>query len=298
MLPCLVQVEQELKRAIEQLIEKRTGRKFYIQNFGSSHGGCIHQSGVCSDGRQQYFIKLNTADCIEQFEAEADGLLGLSEAKAIRVPRVIGHGVAGEQAFLVMEALDISGQAPKDGWKMMGQQLAMMHRHVGGGYGWHRSNFIGSTTQTNQSHVTWADFFVQERVKPQFELAEKNGHYFERVEVLVERAEEILNGHEPESSLLHGDLWSGNAAFTQEGEPVIYDPAVYRGDRECDIAFSEFFGGFSPEFYQAYNEVFPMDAEYPKRRDLYNLYHVLNHANLFGGGYIHQAQMIMDEIAG
>ena len=160
--------------------------------------------------------------------------------------------------------------------------LAKLHRTTGPRFGWHRDNWIGGTPQTNTWHDGWAGFFRECRIEPQLALARKNGYP-------LTFSSDLLRGHEPRPSLLHGDLWSGNAGFIDEG-PVIFDPAVYYGDREADLAMTELFGGFPLEFYAAYEKAYPLDAGYEQRKHLYNLYHLLNHLNLFGSGYLAQVE--------
>jgi fructosamine-3-kinase len=159
--------------------------------------------------------------------------------------------------------------------------LAAAHRSTGPRFGWQRDNYIGSTPQRNGWCDTWAQFWIERRMRPQLELAKRNGFDLPFPE------SSVLEHHKPAPSLLHGDLWSGNAGFTPEG-PAVFDPAVYYGDREADLAMTELFGGFPREFYRAYNEAWPLEAGYQRRKHLYNLYHLLNHLNLFGGGYLAQ----------
>jgi len=290
-------MDPELAERIALLVERATGEVFRPRSFEACHGGCIHQAGICRDDRRSFFIKCNEASVEPQFAAEADGLKALRAAAAVRVPEVIGHGLAGSRAVLVLEALEM-GPGSAKGWRRMGEELAALHRVQGDSHGWARDNFVGTTPQSNRCHRRWASFFVEERLRPQFELACLKGMPFPGREGLLERAGGLLEDHEPAPSLLHGDLWSGNVGFLSTGQPVIFDPAVYHGDRECDLAFSEFFGGFPPEFYGAYQAAYPLSSGYPQRRDLYNLYHVLNHANLFGGGYVAQAAGMMRAITG
>jgi fructosamine-3-kinase len=178
----------------------------------------------------------------------------------------------------------------------LGRMLAGLHSVRGEYFGWRRKNYIGSTPQLNRRATTWGDFWRDARLRPQIELARRNGlgrNLLEKAERLVEAVPKLLAGHSPSASQLHGDLWGGNAGFLPGGEPVIFDPAVYWGDREADLAMTELFGGFPPEFYRAYDEVAPRDAGYGTRKTLYNLYHVLNHANLFGGGYASRAERMI-----
>jgi len=198
-----------------------------------------------------------------------------------------------------MECLELGHGGHGDDWAAMGRMLAAVHRATGSRYGWRRDNFIGSAPQCNREHDDWTAFWRDMRLLPQLEAAERNGlgaRLIDSGRKLAGSLSRLLAGHAPQASLLHGDLWSGNAAFLAGGAPVVFDPAVYRGDREADLAMTELFGGFPRAFYAAYADAWPIDAGYAMRRDLYNLYHVLNHANLFGGGYAAQAQSMIGRL--
>jgi len=184
----------------------------------------------------------------------------------------------------VLEFLPLQ-RGTKKPWQLMGEQLADLHRHTSpdGRFGWHRDNYIGATPQANGWKESWAEFWLERRLRPQLELAGRNGFVLEAPPL------GLLDGHEPKPCLLHGDLWSGNAGFTLQG-PVVFDPAVYYGDREADLAMTELFGGFPREFYEAYQEAYPLENGYELRKQLYNLYHLLNHLNLFGAGYLAQVK--------
>jgi fructosamine-3-kinase len=174
-----------------------------------------------------------------------------------------------------------------------------MHRVTGRSFGWRRDNTIGSTPQPNTPGNDWIAFWREQRLGFQLRLAERNGlssALQAKGERLLERLEAFFRGYAPAPSLLHGDLWGGNHGYTVSGEPVVFDPAVYYGDREADLAMTELFGGFGAGFYAAYKEVWPLDSGYAVRKQLYNLYHVLNHANLFGGGYASQAEAMMERL--
>ena len=174
-----------------------------------------------------------------------------------------------------------------------------MHRVTSDQFGWYRDNTIGSTEQKNRHEADWVIFWGEYRLRFQLDLAVARGagsRSMDRGYRLIECLADFMGGHEPEPSLLHGDLWSGNYAFTRAGEPTIFDPAVYYGDREAELAMTELFGGFSRDFYAAYRQAWPLDAGYSTRKKLYNLYHVLNHFNLFGGGYLSQAQGMIDAL--
>jgi fructosamine-3-kinase len=226
------------------------------------------------------FLKLNQPKYADAFAAEADGLAALKEAGA-HAPQPLAHGIAGGKAYLLLEYVELSG---KRDFAALGRMLAAVHRKVESRFGWARDNYIGATPQANGWCSDWAQFWLERRLRPQLALAEGNG--FSLKANLDAR---LLEGHQPQASLLHGDLWSGNIGFTAEG-PVIFDPAVYYGDREADLAMSELFGGFPREFYDAYREAFPLREGYERRKPLYNLYHLLNHLNLFGGGYLAQVE--------
>ena len=224
------------------------------------------------------------------FEAEADGLAELREAGEVRVPDVIDCGVMNGEAYIDLERLELKRPAP-DTERLFGEQLACLHRHTKPEYGWFRDNTIGLTPQINTLCDDWIGFFRKHRLGYQVELAIDNGYGADIAEPggrLCENLAALFNGYEPEASLLHGDLWGGNWGAVG-AEPVIFDPAVYYGDRESDIAMTMLFGGFGRAFYDAYESAWPMASGHADRLKLYKLYHVLNHLNLFGRGYLSQA---------
>jgi protein-ribulosamine 3-kinase len=250
-----------------------------IQSFARAGGGCIHECYRVTIQGEACFLKTNDPGQADAFAAEADGLQAL-RAAGMRAPEPHSHGIAGGRAYLLMEYLDLGG--PSD-FAALGRMLALAHQRPGPRFGWQRDNYIGTTAQRNAWAHDWSEFWMERRMRPQIELARRKGF---AVDVPETR---ILKNHRPAPSLLHGDLWSGNAGFTAQG-PVVFDPAVYFGDREADLAMTELFGGFPREFYAAYDEVFPLDAGYEQRKPLYNLYHLLNHLNLFGRGYLGQVE--------
>jgi fructosamine-3-kinase len=253
-------------------------------------GGCIHRSYVI-ESAPPFFVKVNHASYADVFDAEWDSLKALAACSAIRVPCPLLRGTIGEESFLVLEYLPLHG-GTTESWQLLGEQLADLHRATSddGQFGWHRYNFIGATPQQNPWHTDWIHFWREERLEFQLQLAADKGLRFEGSDKLLDRLDSFFTGYIPAPSLLHGDLWSGNVSFIEERQPVIYDPACCFGDRECDLAFTEMFGGFPREFYEAYDNAWPRDPGWHSRRDLYNLYHILNHANLFGGYYIGQAR--------
>jgi len=224
---------------------------------------------------------------------EALSLHELASSNSIKVPRPICYGSTGEQAYLVLEHLNLTGRANP---VMLGQQLAAMHRVVGSQFGWHKNNTIGSTPQYNQPTTNWISFWREQRLIPQFKLALRNGYQLDAVEQLIGCFDSLFDNYHPEASMLHGDLWGGNAAALPDGRPVIFDPAFYYGDREADIAMTHLFGGFEDRFYAAYNEVWPLHTGHKVRRTFYNLYHIINHLNLFGRGYLTQAKSMADQV--
>ncbi|MBE9059560.1 fructosamine kinase family protein [cf. Phormidesmis sp. LEGE 11477] len=282
---------------IAEHISEVTGSPFQIAAQRSVGGGCINQAAKVSGRNRTFFIKTNHVDQLAMFEAERDGLQEMYDSRSIRVPQPLCCGVAGTLSYIVMEWLDLGGGRSGSAWRQMGEQLAAMHRATSDhGYGWHRDNTIGSTPQQNQWCEDWVEFWRDRRLGPQFSLAHAKGGHFSRRDELMNAIPKLLRGHTPTASLLHGDLWSGNAAITAEGEPVILDPATYYGDPEADLAMTELFGRFPNEFYQAYDSVLPIDDGYRQRQVLYNLYHILNHFNLFGGSYESQANSMINQL--
>lgn len=283
---------------IAEAIARATGERAPAPRVAALGGGCINRAFRVESGDRRWFVKLNAASRLAMFEAEAAGLEEILATRTLRAPRPVATGTAGGDAFIVLEYLDLDGGGA-EGPAELGRRLAAMHRHTAARYGWHRDNTIGSTPQINAPADDWLAFWRRERLGYQLALAARGG-LRGRLQALGaqldERCGALFAGYRPPPSLLHGDLWGGNAAYTVEGEPVVFDPAVYYGDREADLAMTELFGGFGAAFYAAYREAYPLDPGYAVRKDFYNLYHVLNHANLFGGGYAGQAQAIMERL--
>lgn len=270
--------------------------QFKINSHRPVSGGCINQGYSVSDGERTYFVKLNEATKIEMFVAEALGLQEMAQTNTIGVPKPICWGIAESSAYIVLEWLKL-GAATTHSWQEMGRNLAAMHRATSASYGWEQNNTIGSTPQINNWTTNWVEFYAQHRLGYQFQLARRKGGNFPQQAQLLASLPQLLS-HQVQPSLVHGDLWGGNAACTEEGKPVIFDPATYYGDREVDIAMTELFGGFPAAFYGAYNDAFPLQPGYEQRKLLYNLYHILNHFNLFGGGYASQANRTIAQILG
>jgi fructosamine-3-kinase len=281
---------------IAQAITQATGKEFAIAKTRSVSGGCINQGYKVSGNDAKYFVKLNQASQVEMFAAEALGLEQMYATKTITVPKPISWGIVDNSSYIVLQWLDLAS-GNNQNWTEMGQQLAAMHRRgINQSYGWERNNTIGSTPQINTWMNNWADFFAQQRIGYQLKLAKRRGGNFPDLNQVIYAVRDRLASRQPEASILHGDLWSGNAAIAANGAPVILDPATYYGDRETDLAMTELFGGFPTAFYQGYNRTWQLDDGYPQRKSIYNLYHLLNHFNLFGGGYGSQALRIIEQI--
>jgi len=248
-------------------------------------GGCIHRCYRATLKGRRVFLKANEARLADAFAAEADGLSAL-RAAGCTAPEPISHGAVAGEAYLLMEFLELRSRGD---YSALGRMLARVHEAHGGEFGWPRNNYIGSTPQPNSRSASWADFWREQRMAPQLALAKRNGFAID-----IGSACDLLQGHDPAPSLLHGDLWGGNAGFLANGAPVLFDPAVYYGDREADLAMTELFGGFPRAFYSAYG---PLPAGYETRKHLYNLYHLLNHLNLFGAGYLGQVKATLGLLA-
>jgi len=275
-----------------------TGRHVAGRPERAVGGGSINECWRWSSREGPLFVKLAPGDRLWMFEAEAEGLEELGRANALRVPRVLGSGAAAGQAFLALEWVDFGSPSSRSE-TLLGEGLAAQHRVTAKEFGWHRGNTIGSTPQHNDPGRDWIRFFVEHRLRYQLDLAVRNGHagrLTERGALLCERTNAFFDSYRPLPSLLHGDLWGGNWAADVSGRPVIFDPAVYFGDREADLAMTRLFGGFGAAFYSAYESAWPLEPGAEDRSSLYNLYHVLNHLNLFGGGYRSQAQAMIDRL--
>lgn len=235
------------------------------------------------------FVKISPQSG-DMFVKEAHGLEELSKAKALRIPNVI-HA---DHQVLILELLPVSSPSDrKKFFEEFGRQFAQLHRYKSSSFGFYEDNYIGSTPQMNTpTAVSWKEFYFTHRLQFQFRLAEQNGYAHEELGALFTKLEQRINDLIPDDgeppALLHGDLWSGNYLCVENDTPAIIDPAVYYGHREADLAMTTLFGGFAGQFYSAYNEAYPLNKGWEKRMELYKLYHLLNHLNLFGEGYYAQ----------
>ena len=283
---------------VEKAICEATGERFSVKSAISTGGGCINETArLIGDGRC-FFVKLNTADRLAMFATEAAGLELIDSSSTLRVPRPICHGRDHQRSWLVLEYVEFGASSPHTS-EMLGRQLAAMHRCDSDTFGWDRDNTIGATPQNNSPGSNWVEFFRQQRLGYQLSLAGDNGaslRLLDRGNLLLDALPHLFSAYQPRASLLHGDLWGGNWAADEQGNPVIFDPAVYFGDREADLAMTELFGGFDDRFYQSYRHAWTLDPGYSTRKVLYNLYHILNHYNLFGGGYAERALGMIDHL--
>lgn len=270
-------------------------------SFTPIGGGCINSAyQLTTQTNKHYFIKLNHSRLLDMFAAEFDALNELMKCKSIHTPRPICYAGLNEQSFIAMEYMFLQNRG--DDFQF-GQNLAKMHKISQIQFGWKRSNSIGSTAQSNTPCDNWVEFWKTQRLMPQFELLYRKGYQGllkKQADYLLSGLDDFFQGHQPIASLLHGDLWGGNYAFDRNANGVIFDPALYYGDREAEIAMTELFGGFSSDFYKGYQEEFSLaDTDvrfYKKRKPMYNLYHILNHANLFAGSYLNQALSMMEHL--
>jgi fructosamine-3-kinase len=288
---------------VAEAIAVQCGLRLARAPAGTVGGGSIHAcyrwdhaGGPTGKEAGWLFVKLAALADRAMLEGEADGLTRLAATQAVRVPEVRALGVARETAFLAMTWID-RGRGSDVCERRLGERLAALHRCTAPRHGLDRDNHIGRTPQVNAWMDSWPAFFRERRLQPQLALAARNG--LSRLEAPGQRlldAVPALLTHAPPASLLHGDLWGGNWMADASDVPVVFDPAVYHGDRETDLAMTRLFGGFGPSFYEAYEHSWSLPAGNATRAQLYNLYHVLNHANLFGGGYVQQARAMMEQL--
>lgn len=280
-------MKEEIRNKVESILNEK------IVSGRSVSGGCINDARIITTvSLKEYFIKINSHHPSDMFVKEANSLSEIAKPNSIRVPKVI----YATNEFILLEVIN-SGKRIKNFWEEFGRSFAMMHKFENNCFGFYEDNYIGSTQQLNvpteEEKNDWTEFYFNKRLKFQFYLAEKNGYsdndFKKSFSLLENKIESILHCENNKSSLLHGDLWSGNFMVDENGKACLIDPAVYYGHHEADLAMTKLFGGFDRKFYSAYNEVFPLDSGYEYRENIYKLYHVLNHLNLFGIGYYRQA---------
>jgi len=285
-------------QSLTSTLKSDLGFEFTIDSVRQVSGGDINKTYVLRDGLKAYFIKINDARLLSMFEAEWQGLNEIASTQTIRVPLPLSCGLVQGYSYLLMEHLNLKSSSPATE-RLLGEQLAQLHRIEQPYFGWFLDNTIGSTPQLNKKNDSWAAFWQSRRLEFQLDLAKDNGFsgsIQSKGQLLLDKLDNYFEDYHPQPSLVHGDLWGGNASVDESGIPVIYDPACYYADREVDIAMTELFGGFGSDFYAAYNDIYALDSGYQTRKTLYNLYHILNHLNLFGSGYLGQTENMLTKL--
>jgi len=288
-------ISNELKEALEKLLAEKFSQAIFIQNIKPVSGGCINETIKLETNHKTFFLKINSAKTFPgMFEAEAKGLKLLAATNTIKIPDVIHHGEHNGFSFLLLEWIE-PGKREKDFFEDFGKKLAALHKHTNNYFGLDHDNYIGSLPQSNKQYENGIDFFIEQRLIKQIEIAkdknEIDSSTIKQFNNLFKKLPEIIPPDKP--SLLHGDLWSGNYMTDNNGSACLIDPAVYYGFREADLAMTKLFGGFDSEFYEAYNEEFPLQKNWQQRLDIFNLYPLMVHVNLFGGGYLSQVKNIL-----
>lgn len=301
-----------LATALATALTETTGQAHEVTGLEAVSGSYINTAYRVLTTQDVYFAKVNTSDFLAAFRQEAKALKAIKATGEMKAPGVIHVGQIAEPetnksnkalSFLLMDYIE-SKPASSSAQALLGRQLARMHRHSVKRYGWDGPNYLGATRQQNTWYGDWTEFWQKNRLGLQTELARQNGikpNLYQKLQKLIAQTPALLGDHQPQASLLHGDLWSGNVTFAvadaeQHVVPVIFDPACYYGDRETDLAMTELFGGFGQSFYQAYQAEWPLSSGYQQRKPFYNLYHVLNHFNLFAGHYEQQVERMVENL--
>jgi protein-ribulosamine 3-kinase len=283
------------QRYLEQELFRVTRKKVHVRRITPVSGGSINSAGKIETTGGVFFLKTNDAFQFPgMFEKEKKGLALLRNTKAIHIPEVILQDDFEASSFLLIKFVESKSQKP-DFWELFGKRLAELHRHTDRAFGLDEDNYIGSLVQSNRQHGNWIDFFITERIEPQLKKALNSGtlnaNDSKFINELFKKLDAIFPSEQP--SLLHGDLWNGNYLVDEIGEPALIDPAVYYGHREMDLAMTHLFGGFEPAFYTSYDETYPLAPGFDERKDLYNLYPLLVHVNLFGSQYVNQVRAVV-----
>jgi fructosamine-3-kinase len=287
-------ISSSVKDSLQNSLREIIGQSGTIRDFAAAGGGSINDAYQFSFGDEKYFLKLNSAkEFPGMMQAEAKGLEILSKSEALKIPAVILQSEADGKQFLVLEYLERKS-ADAVYYYEAGRKLTALHRNSHEKFGLDHDNYMGSIPQQNKQYGNWNDFFIEQRLEPllkqSIDARSLPSAIHKNFETLYKKLDGILPKEKP--ALLHGDLWSGNIMNTSRG-PCIYDPAVYYGHREVDISMTKLFGGFDADFYKGYNDEFPLEKEWESRTDIFNLYPLLVHVLLFGGGYAGDVSKIM-----
>lgn len=277
-----------IQNRIKKKLSEKLSKKINLTNISVIQGGCINNAVKMETNEGPFFVKWNISSKVDMFKKEYKSLNLINSSNTISVPRLLTY----DKDYLVLEFIETS-LPNKDFYLFFGRILSEMHRCTDNKFGLKFNNYIGSLDQSNLQHDDWKSFFINERIKSQLYLGNYPSKILKSFDKLFNRLDDILPEEDP--SLLHGDLWSGNFLVSNNNIPILIDPAVYYGSREMDIAMSKLFGGFSNDFYESYNECFPLEKGWEERINIYNLYPLLVHVNLFGGRYLSQVQSILSQ---
>ena len=280
-------LDSRLEQFLESILFTTFGTGVKMKNIHYVGGGCINNTLKVNTSEGDFFVKWNENEENDMFEKEIRGLKLLQNIPKANIPKTFNSGRLEGRNFLIMEFLE--KHAPRaDFWKALAESLTRIHLETNNSYGLDHNNFIGRLPQRNDQERDWVQFFINHRLEVQLGLGIYNGlissSFAEKFRLLYDQLPGLLVD-EP-ASLLHGDLWSGNFMVGPQGNPYLVDPAVYYGNREIELAFTKLFGGFDPEFYFVYNELYPLQPGFEERVEIYNLYPLLVHVNLFGTSYL------------
>ncbi|MGS2721519.1 fructosamine kinase family protein [Paraglaciecola aestuariivivens] len=280
---------------ISEQISQSIQQDFICNDIREIHAGESHHTYRIAGDKKRFFVKTNQKIYLSNFEAEAEGLEHLRQTQLFRVPKVICSGIVSDHSFLVLEHLTMTEGEPSD-WYGAGRALAEFHKNNNQQmYGWQDDNYIGLTQQCNRWAKKWNQFYAEQRIGFMLQLLYEKGFALADIDKVVEAVKSLFAGYNPQASMLHGDLWQGNLGFNHH-QLVLFDPAFYFGDRETDLAMTELFGRFPESFYRGYQDVWPVDPDYEYRKPIYQLYHILNHALMFGGQYLESAKITLKNL--
>ena len=286
----------KLWQNIQSEIQQVTESSFQITEKIPVSGGDINQAFRLLGKQKEYLVKINSDEYADMFIQESAGLKALESTNSFIIPKVIIYGVFQDQSYLVLEYLPMHQHGDITDFA---NALAKLHLTTYSKFGFHKDNYIGKTPQINRLGSNWGEFFAEQRIDFQLDLLQQKhvpNSLIKKGRQMVKNLPNYLNGRQLKPALVHGDLWQGNYAFNQTGLPVIFDPACYYADHEVDLAMLELFGSPGKNFFSAYDRVYKIEEGYSIRRKIYNLYHILNHANLFGGNYVLQSEKIINEL--